>query len=554
MKKMIGRSSMIKVTVKNQVFELDPGITLEALKNQLGIEAYAATVNNRIRELTFPLTKNSDVVFLDLKDRDAVRIYEATLRYVIAMAVKNLYPNVTVKFNYSVSRAILGVLENLDQKIDRNIIKSIDSEIRRLVELDLPINRKNMDLEEAIELYRSHGYLDKIEILKYRDEDKVNMYTCDQYFNYMFGYMLPSTGYLTKFILSLYHPGFIIQYPRSELGGIIPPFDDAPIFSRTIKEANKWGRLINGDYIPKLNQYVEKGLEVELINMCETKHNRQMAELGEKISSDIDSIRLIAIAGPSSSGKTTFSTRLRIELLSRGIKPLMISIDDYYKPKSQAPKDEFGNPDLEHIEALDIQLFDEQMLALIQGEEVVLPHFNFKLGKREDGRRVRISETTPIIIEGIHALNDRLTQSIPHHQKFKVFIAPQTQLHIDNHNPISFTDLRLLRRIVRDQKFRNSPAEETIAMWASVRRGEFKWIYPYQETANYVFNSELTYELAVLKKHAFKTLNAISRDSEHFITANRLIKFLKYFKDIEDELVPNNSLLREFIGGSVFHV
>ncbi len=545
---------MIRITVKNQVLELDPGITLEALKNQLGIEAYAATVNNRIRELTFPLTKNSEVVFLDLKDRDAVRIYEATLRYVIAMAVRNLYPNVTVKFNYSVSRAILGVLENLDQKIDRNIIKSIDSEIKRLVELDLPIIRKNMDLEEAMELYKSSGNLDKVAILKYRDEDKVNMYTCDQYFNYMFGYMLPSTGYLTKYALSLYHPGFIIQYPRSELGGVIPPFDDAPIFSKTIKEATKWGKLIGGEYISKLNQYVEKGLEVELINMCETKHNRQMAELGDKISSDIDSIRLIAIAGPSSSGKTTFSTRLRIELLSRGIKPLMISIDDYYKPKSQAPKDEFGNPDLEHIEALDIQLFDEQMLALIQGEEVTLPHFNFKLGKREDGRKVKISETTPIIIEGIHALNDRLTESIPHHQKFKVFIAPQTQLHIDNHNPISFTDLRLLRRIVRDQKFRNSPAEETIAMWASVRRGEFKWIYPYQETANYVFNSELTYELAVMKKHAFRTLNAIPRDSEHFITANRLIKFLKYFKDIEDDLVPNNSLLREFIGGSVFHV
>lgn len=545
---------MIRITVKNQVLELDPGITPEALKNQLGIEAYAATVNNRIRELTFPLTKNSEVVFLDLKDRDAVRIYEATLRYVIAMAVRNLYPNVTVKFNYSVSRAILGVLENLDQKIDRNIIKSIDSEIKRLVELDLPIIRKNMDLEEAMELYKSSGNLDKVAILKYRDEDKVNMYTCDQYFNYMFGYMLPSTGYLTKYALSLYHPGFIIQYPRSELGGVIPPFDDAPIFSKTIKEATKWGKLIGGEYISKLNQYVEKGLEVELINMCETKHNRQMAELGDKISSDIDSIRLIAIAGPSSSGKTTFSTRLRIELLSRGIKPLMISIDDYYKPKSQAPKDEFGNPDLEHIEALDIQLFDEQMLALIQGEEVTLPHFNFKLGKREDGRKVKISETTPIIIEGIHALNDRLTESIPHHQKFKVFIAPQTQLHIDNHNPISFTDLRLLRRIVRDQKFRNSPAEETIAMWASVRRGEFKWIYPYQETANYVFNSELTYELAVMKKHAFRTLNAIPRDSEHFITANRLIKFLKYFKDIEDDLVPNNSLLREFIGGSVFHV
>jgi uridine kinase len=545
---------MIKIVVNKKQYEVESGTTLEQLKKQLNLEAYAATVNNRIRELTFPLTKNSEVQFLDLTDRDAVRIYESTLRYVISMAVKNLYPEVSVKFNYSVSRAILGILDNLDHKLDRNTIKSIDSEIQRIIEQDLPIERKTIDLDEAIEMYRSHGYLDKVNILKYRDEDKVNMYTCEEYFNYMFGYMLPSTGYLKEYALSLYHPGFIIQYPRSELGGIIPPFDDAPIFSKTIKEATKWGKNIDGDYIHKLNQYVEKGLTVELINMCETKHNRQMAELGERIYQDIDSIRLIAIAGPSSSGKTTFSTRLRIELLSRGIKPLMISIDDYYQPKDQAPKDHFGNPDLEHIEALDISLFDEQMLALIQGEEVTLPHFNFKTGRREAGRKVKISEATPIIIEGIHALNDRLTSSIPQHQKFKVFIAPQTQLHIDDQNPISFTDLRLLRRIVRDQKFRNSPADETISMWASVRRGEFKWIYPYQETANYVFNSELTYELAVLKKHAYRTLNNISRESEHFITANRLLKFLKYFIDIEDDLVPNNSLLREFIGGSVFHV
>lgn len=550
----IGRSNMIKIVVNKKQYEVESGTTLEQLKKQLNLEAYAATVNNRIRELTFPLTKNSEVQFLDLTDRDAVRIYESTLRYVISMAVKNLYPEVSVKFNYSVSRAILGILDNLDHKLDRNTIKSIDSEIQRIIEQDLPIERKTIDLDEAIEMYRSHGYLDKVNILKYRDEDKVNMYTCEEYFNYMFGYMLPSTGYLKEYALSLYHPGFIIQYPRSELGGIIPPFDDAPIFSKTIKEATKWGKNIDGDYIHKLNQYVEKGLTVELINMCETKHNRQMAELGERIYQDIDSIRLIAIAGPSSSGKTTFSTRLRIELLSRGIKPLMISIDDYYQPKDQAPKDQFGNPDLEHIEALDISLFDEQMLALIQGEEVTLPHFNFKTGRREAGRKVKISEATPIIIEGIHALNDRLTSSIPQHQKFKVFIAPQTQLHIDDQNPISFTDLRLLRRIVRDQKFRNSPADETISMWASVRRGEFKWIYPYQETANYVFNSELTYELAVLKKHAYRTLNNISRESEHFITANRLLKFLKYFIDIEDDLVPNNSLLREFIGGSVFHV
>lgn len=551
---MIGRSNMINIRFNDSVVQFEPGVTLEDVKNHLGVVAYAATVNNRIRELTYKLTKDCDVVFFDLSNRDAVRIYEASLRYVIAMAVKNIYPEVTVKFNYSVSRSILGVLENLGYKIDRPTVKKIEAEVRRLVSLDLPIKRKKMDLEDAIAYYKEVGYHDKVEVLKYRDEEDVNMYVCGDYVNYMFGYMVPSTSYLTEFVLALYHPGFIIQYPRSEMGGIIPEFDDAPIFAKTIKEATKWGKIIEGDTIAKMNSYVERNLEAEFINMCETRHNRQLTDLGDRIEKEIDSIRLIAIAGPSSSGKTTFSTRLRIELLSRGIKPLMISIDDYYQPKTQAPKDEFGAPDLEHIEALDVNLFDEQMLALIQGEKVTLPHFNFKVGQREPGRTVQIDENTPIIIEGIHALNDRLTHSVPQHQKYKIFIAPQTQLHIDDHTPISFTDLRLLRRIVRDQKFRNSPAEETISMWGSVRRGEFKWIYPYQEQANFVFNSELSYELAVLRKHAYKTLNAIPRDSEYFITANRLLKFLKYFKEIDDELVPNNSLLREFIGGSVFHV
>lgn len=545
---------MINIKINDSVHQFDSGITLEAIKTKLNQVAYAATVNNRIRELTYVINKDCEVKFLDLNNRDAVRIYEASLRYVIAMAIKNVFPEANVKFNYSVSRSILGVLENLGRKLDRPTVKKIDDEVRRLVALDMPIKRKKMDLDDAIAYYAEAGYKDKVAVLKYRDEETVNTYTCGEYVNYMFGYMVPSTGYLKDFILALYHPGFIIQYPRSEMGGIIPEFDDAPIFAKTIKEATKWGKIIQVDTIAKMNEYVERKLEAEFVNMCETKHNRQLTDLGDRIEKESDSIRLIAIAGPSSSGKTTFSTRLRIELLSRGIRPLMISIDDYYQPKALAPKDEYGKPDLEHIDALDVEYFDEQMLALIQGEEVTLPKFNFLIGKREAGRTVQIDEETPIIIEGIHALNDRLTHSVPQHQKYKIFIAPQTQLHIDDHTPISFTDLRLLRRIVRDQKFRNSPAEETISMWGSVRRGEFKWIYPYQEQADFVFNSELTYELAVLRKHAYKTLNAIPRESEYFVAANRLLKFLKYFKEIDDELVPNNSLLREFIGGSAFHV
>jgi len=334
---------------------------------------------------------------------------------------------------------------------------------------------------------------------------------------------------------------------------VIPEFVDAPTFGQTLKEVAKWGRITGGDSIPRMNDYaLNKQTKSDFVNICETRHNNLLCHLGDKIESKIDDVKLIAVAGPSSSGKTTFTHRLRIELLARGIKPVMISIDDYYLGKNQAPKDKYGQPDLEHVNALDVELFNNDMLKLIEGKEVILPKFNFQTGTRETGNKVKLPPHTPILIEGIHALNETLTNKIPKHLKFKIYIAPQTQLHIDNHNPISITDLRLLRRIVRDVKYRNSSPVQTLSMWSSVRRGEFKWIYPFQENVDFVFNSELSYEFNVLKKHALPKLNAIGVDSEYYIQANRLVKFLKYFIDIEDELVPANSLLREFIGGSSY--
>lgn len=543
---------MINVKIEGKKYTYKKSTTLEEIKDSLKINAYAALVNNRLRELTYKLKYDAEVVFLDLTHKDVSRIYEASLRFVILMAIENLYPEASVQFNYSISRSILAVVQNLEAGVTQVILDKITNEVLRLVNLDLPIKRLKIPIEVAIKNYKELGYHDKLDILKYREESYVNNYICDNYQNYMFSYMVPSTGYLKNFKLKLYHPGFMIQYPRSDVNGEIPPFDDAPIFTKTIKEAARWSKIIDGDTIARINGYVEDNKEVEFVNMCENKHNRQLAELGSLISENIEDIRIIAIAGPSSSGKTTFSKKLTIELLSRGIKPYMISIDDYYQPRHKAPLDEFGNPDLEHIEAIDIELFNDHLAKLINHEEVTLPIFNFNNGERKWGETIQVPKDSPIIIEGIHALNDRLTPDIPINQKYKIFIAPQTQLHIDNHNPISFTDLRLLRRMVRDQEYRNSSAEETLAMWSSVRAGEFKWIYPFQEQADYVFNSELSYEFLVLKKHAYKSLRSIERNSPYFIDANRLLKFLKYFLEIDDELVPNNSLLREFIGGSVF--
>jgi uridine kinase len=545
----------MKFTILGKIYTYDAPVTLEQVAQDIHEhDVLAATVNGRLRELSFILTKDQDIEFLKFNHPDAMRIYESTLRYIVAMAVKRLYPSAKVKFNYSISRSILAILDQFGGVVNQNVINNIEQEVKSIVTQNLPIERKRISLGEATKLYTELDMPDKVDILQYRVEDYVNVYECDGYINYMFGYMLPRTGYVSVYNLFMYHPGFIIQFPRAEMNGQIPQFIDEPRFGLALKESAKWGKIIKGNTIPKMNEYAkDHASAVDFVNMCETKHNHQLNELGALIVSNIENIRLIGIAGPSSSGKTTFSNRLRVELMSRGLRPVMISIDDYYNPKDKAPKNEDGSPDLEHVDALDVQLFNQDMLALVQGQEVTLPRFNFKTGTREAGKTIRLEEDTPIIIEGIHALNEKLTRSIPKHQKFNIYIAPQTQLHIDNHNPISITELRLLRRIVRDHKYRNTSAVQTMDMWPSVRRGEFRWIYPTQKEANYVYNSELTYELAVLKKHAIVQLNAIPRDSKHFITANRLLKFLKYFTDIEDELVPCNSLLREFIGGSSFH-
>ena len=394
--------------------------------------------------------------------------------------------------------------------------------------------------------------MDKIKLLKYRPEKTVHLYECDGYFNYMYGHMVPSSGYLRNYRIRLYSPGIIVQYPRSECNGEIPDFKDAPTFGKTLKASHKWSKAIGADSISGINAYIRNNDIVDFINLCEARHSDMLCELGNIIETNIEDIRLICIAGPSSSGKTTFANRLRTELLGRGIKPIRISIDDYYLPRNLAPLDENGKPDLESIYALDIELFNRNMSDLINGEKVQLPKFDFKLGKRVDGRILQVDADQPIIIEGIHALNDTLTPSIPRHQKFKIFIAPQAQINLDNHNPISLTELRLLRRLVRDKKFRNAPAELTFSMWPSVRKGEFTWIYDTQEGADFVFNSLLSYELCVMKKYALPLLQAIDKDSEYYPLAERLIKFLKYFNDMEDRWVPCNSLLREFIGDSCY--
>lgn len=511
-----------------------------------------AYVNKRVRELTYVVDKDSEIIPITCKNRDAKPIYEASLRFIVAMAMKRIRPDIKIRFSYNVSRAIFLQILNPGVKATSQLFKELQQEITEIVEKDYPLNRRIVSKAEAAEFFEKNGMNDKLEILPYRPEKTCHLYECDGYQNYMYSRMVPSTGYIKKWAVRFYHPGIIIQYPRPEMNGEIPPFEDAPTFGKTLKKAHQWAKETRFDSVVGINKRIETDGAIDCITLSEHKHNQQLCELGDLISGDIENIRLICIAGPSSSGKTTFANRLRIELLSRGIDPIRISLDDYYLPREECPKDENGDYDLESIDALDIDLFNKNIADLIAGEKVDLPKFDFKIGKRVFGRTVQIPTNQPIIIEGIHALNDRMSSLIPQHQKFKIFIAPQAQVNIDNENPLSLTDLRLLRRIVRDYQFRHASALDTLSMWPSVRKGEFKWIYDTQEGANYVFNSFLPIELSAMKKYAMPLLNEIGVESEHYPVVERLIRMLKFFDDIDDTWVPCNSILREFIGGSCY--
>ena len=544
---------MFKVKINNQIKEFDKPIrALELIDEKDKHEIFACKLNYRLRELTYIINRDTEVEFLTLSDYNAMLVYQNSLRYVLCMAIHNLYPNAKVEINHFISQTMSCQITNIDDFIDSNLVNKIENEMRRIIDIDLPFKKRTVSIDEAMKIFDDNGFEDKKRATKYRPEDTAHFYECDGYINYMFGYMVPSTGYLKEFKLILYYPFIVIQFPRSTNKGEIPEFKDEPTFTKVIRESNKWGEILDAKTISDINEKTESLKIIDFINMCESRHNDMLCELGDIIKKNIDTIRLITIAGPSSSGKTTFSNRLRIALLNRGIKPIRISIDNYYLERKYCPLDENGNYDLEHIEAIDIDLFNEQMLALIQGQKVTLPYFNFKTGKREWADTIQIDKNTPIILEGIHALNDRLTSLIPKYQKFKIFIAPTPQTHIDAHNPLSFTDLRLIRRMVRDARTRNSSAKETLSMWDSVRKGEYKWIYPCQDDVDYTFNSELAYELGVMKKYAVPLLEQIDNEDEYYIDANRLLKYIKYFVDIDDKFIPCNSLLREFIGGSVF--
>lgn len=537
----------MSIIVNGKEREYKNGLVVKDLVNE-DKDVFSCKINHKLRDLSYGINDGDRVDLLGFMDSDSIRVYEASLRYLLAMAIKKVYSNLKVSCDYYVSRSIC--FKKIDGVFNDEEFNLITNKVEEIVNSNYPLIRKTISIEEAREYYKNNGFEDKVAVFEYRKEKTVHVYECDDYINYTYSYMVPSTGYLNKYKLMLYKGNIVLQYPRAENKGEIPPFVAENTYEEMLVISEKWGKKLGSLTVSDINKNVESNPK-EFIKKCEERHAMIIKKIGENIEAK-GCIKLIAIAGPSSSGKTTFSNKLRAELESRGIYPVKISMDDYYLDRSYLTPEEEKNIDYEDINLIDIELFNKHLKELTEGKEVTLPRFNFVTKKREVGKTIKLGANEPIIIEGIHALNEMLTKSLPRENKFEIYIGPHIQINIDNHTPISMTHLRLIRRLVRDYLFRGSDVSRTLGMWDSVRRGEFKWIYDNQEGVDFVYNSVLDYEFCVMKKYVIPLLKNVDKESSYYNLSKTLIKYLKYFVDLKDDDIPVDSLLREFIGGSCY--
>lgn len=538
----------MKININGKRFEFVKGNRVIDLIDNSNKEFVSCKVEGKLRDLFYQVKEGDNIELIGLDDEDSIRVYEASLRYLVAMAVNKVFPLLNVYCDYYVSRSIC--FKKIEGAFSEEEFVKIRSKMEEIVENDYPLIRKTMSVEEAQKYYKNNGFEDKVDIFKYREDKTVHIYECDNYLNYTYSYMVPSTAYLYKYNLILYKGNIVLQYPRAEYKGEIPVFNEENTYGEMLSISEEWGKSVGALTVSDINKNIEKDPK-GFIERCEARHAMLIKEIGKRIV-DKGCIKLIAIAGPSSSGKTTFSNKLREELESKGIYPVKISMDDYYLDRSGLTPEEERKIDYEDINLIDIELFNRHLKELAEGKEVTLPRFNFVTKKRETGKTIKLGGNEPIIIEGIHALNEILTKSLPRENKFEIYIGPHIQINLDNHTPISMTHLRLIRRLVRDYLFRGSDVSRTLGMWESVRRGEFKWIYTNQEGVDFVYNSVLDYEFCVMKKYALPLLKNVSKDSSFYNLSKTLIKYFKYFVDLQDDDIPVNSLLREFIGGSCY--
>ncbi|MBQ8625035.1 MAG: nucleoside kinase [Agathobacter sp.] len=508
--------------------------------------------DHRLRELNKTVKKDAELTFITMTDKDGKRAYRRSAVLLMQKAANNLWENdVMIRVNHSLGQGYFCSLEGVE--LNKANILMLKEEMLRVVAQDYPIEKYNVNRDEAIELFSNFGLIDKKLTMEYRRNSRVNLYSVDGFVDYHFGFMVPSTGYIKWFDLDLYENGFVIMFPNKN-GSVVEPLITSTKLFHTLQDSKKWSQMLGVGTVGALNEAISHGKGHELILLQEALMEERIGNIAAQIAASHDK-KFVMIAGPSSSGKTTFSNRLSIQLRAKGLNPHPIGLDDYYIDRDKCPRDENGEFDFECLEAIDVEKFNEDMTSLLNGEEILMPSFNFKTGRREyRGKKLKLGENDILVIEGIHGLNDKLSYTLPAESKFRIYISALTQLNIDEHNPLPTTDGRLLRRIVRDARTRGTTAQETLAMWASVRRGEEKYIFPFQDSADVMFNSALVYEMAVLKVYAEPLLFQIPRDSEEYLEAKRLLKLLDYFLPLPTEGIAQNSLVREFVGGSCFNV
>lgn len=556
--------------------------TLEAVadrfKDYYEDDIILGIVNGRLRELNKKIKSDCELSFVTTADRDGRRTYRRSVVLLLQRAIYDVYGSMTQlhvmhslgegyycqlekavecadsqQEKYNEDTDLQGSRENSEKSVTEHDIDRIVCSMYSFVEKDLTITKHSAKTQYAEQLFKEKGLHDKERLLHYRRSSRVNLYELDGVVDYFYGFMAPSTGMLKYFDIVPYESGFVLLFPGANSRSVEPLVTSNKLF-HTLDDSREWSKMLGIGTIGSLNDAIAAGRGQEIMLLQEALMEQKIGNLAAQIASD-DKKKFVMIAGPSSSGKTSFANRLSIQLIAKGRKPHPLSLDDYYVDRELCPKHPDGSFDFECLESIDVKLFNEDMNRLLKGEAVDMPSFNFKTGKREyRGRKLTLGADDILVIEGIHGLNDRLSQLIPPEHKFKIYISALTQLNIDEHNPLSTTDERLIRRIVRDARTRGTNAMETIAMWPSVRKGERENIFPFQEQADVMFNSALVYELAVLKVYAEPLLFGIERDCPEYLEAKRLLKLLDYFLPMPADGIPNNSLLREFVGGSCFNV
>jgi len=510
----------------------------------------ACRFNNEVKSLSYEIDSDGKIELIDLTDKDGIRIYRRGLIYIIGKAFYETYPEALLTINYQLSNSLLGEVDNM--KVTKEMIEKVDKKVKEIIKRDAEIKKVAMTKEEAEKFYQENHTLKGKLQLDVKNKKEIMLYYCEDYYNYFYGVMPLSTGIIDIYELLEYDGRFLVRYPSRKNPNELPEFKENKKLLATLDEYEDLHETLNVHTLYKLNKIIDENRIKDYILLDEALHEKKMAQIADDIVKR-GKVKVVLIAGPSSSGKTTFARRLGLQLRLNGLKPVTISVDNYFVERNQNPKDEFGNYDFECLEAIDIDLFNSHILKLLNGEEIKVPTFDFEHGtKLYKGNTMKLEDDQILVIEGIHCLNDKLTQLIPKEQKYKVYISALTVLNIDYYNRISTTDTRLIRRIVRDNQFRGYSALHTLKMWDSVNRGEERNIFPYQEEADSMFNSSLIYELAVLKDYAMPLLKEIDNSHPEFSEAKRIYRMLGYFESIPGEYVPQNSLLREFIGGSIF--